>query len=89
MSLVNDKWEASYEGHNVRVTRSNVSRGFELRIDGEKVAGKMMTLVGVGEATGKMHFDGREIPVKVELSIGNECNVWIDGKWVKMAPAAS
>jgi hypothetical protein len=84
MSLSADKWEGEHEGHVVRVVRSNVTRGFEARIDGQRVGGKLFTLVGVGEATGVYHIEGREVPVKIEVSAGNDCNVFVDGKWVRM-----
>jgi hypothetical protein len=84
MGLSATKWEADYDGHYIRVSRSEVTRGFEVRVDGNKVGGKMFTLFGLGKIEGAVEMHGNLVPITVELTAGSECNVHVDGKFVKM-----
>jgi hypothetical protein len=84
MGLLETDWKAEYEGHTIEVARNELTRGFEARIDGLRVGGKLVTLVGLGTAEGTFELGGRQVPVKVELKMFSHCNVWIDGKPVEM-----
>jgi hypothetical protein len=77
-------WEATFEGHEIRVVRNRVTRGFEARFAGRKVGGELFSLMRCSSAVTQIDLDGRSVRVEVRIVSGRECNVWIDGAWVKM-----
>ena len=80
MGLLKTGWEAKYEGHKLVVSRNEFSRGYKLQWDGEEVASRAVSLVGLGELEGTVDMDGRARAVKVELDIGSKCKITVDGK---------
>jgi hypothetical protein len=80
MGLLASRWEASYEGHAIVVSRNEVTRGYKIEWDGKEIAHKSVSLIGLGEMQGTVEVQGRVLTVDVSLDVGSECTVKVDGK---------
>ena len=84
MGILGTRWEAEFEGHHFTVSRNEVTRGFRVEYDGRTVAKKSWSLIGLGTVEGTIEHGGREVPVKVILSLDASldggCTVLVDGK---------
>lgn len=56
MGLLGTRWEAEYEGHRLVVSRNELTKGFSLEWDGEEIARRSWSLVGLGELHGSAHL---------------------------------
>jgi hypothetical protein len=90
MGLLATRWEGTYEGHNITVARSEVTRGFSLEWDGKEIAHRTWSWVGLGELHASAEREGGHHDVKATLSWGEgiltdgACTVTVDGKPVTM-----
>src|SRR5689334_19599005 len=69
MGFLTTRWEATYEGHNITVSRNEVLRGFTLEWDGRELARRTWSWIGLGELHGSADVDGKHHEVHVKLSI--------------------
>lgn len=90
MGLLATRWEAKFEGHNITVGRNEVTRGFSLEWDGQELARRVWSLVGLGELHGSADVDGKHHEVHVKLTLGDKllsdgvCEITVDGKPVEV-----
>ena len=92
MGLLNTRWEATYHGHNITISRNEVTRGFQLEWDGKELARRAWSFVGFGELHGTAEIDGRPVEVTVKLDWGDgvlkgigtdgKCTLTVDGQEV-------
>lgn len=89
MGLLATRWEASYQGHNITVSRNEVLRGFTLEWDGRELARRTWSLVGLGELHATAELDGRSVEVHVSLELPDSideldgvCRLTVDGSAV-------
>jgi hypothetical protein len=86
MGLLGTRWEAKYEGHNITVSRNELTRGFSLEWDGQESARRVWSLIGLGELHGSAEHAGKPVDVRVALEWGEgigtdgECKISVDGK---------
>lgn len=90
MGILTTRWEATFEGHNVTVSRNEVLRGFTLEWDGRELARRTWSWVGLGELHGSAEADGKHHEVHVKLSLGSgpgegvftdgRCDITVDGQ---------
>jgi hypothetical protein len=78
MGLLGTRWEASYEGHNLVVSRNELTRGFGLEWDGQEIARRTWSLIGLGELHASAEHDGKPLDVKVVIYWGGFAEM--DGK---------
>jgi hypothetical protein len=82
MGLLATRWEAEYEGHKVVVARNELTRGFRLDWDGNEIAHRTWSLVGLGELHASADCSGRAVEVHVTLDMGGwngTCEITVDG----------
>jgi len=70
MGILGTRWEAEYEGHKLAVTRNELTRGFALEWDGEVIAKRRWSLVGLGELHSSADVKGKETEVHVRIHWG-------------------
>jgi hypothetical protein len=86
MGLLATRWEAKFEGHSLTVARNELTRGFSLEWDGQELARRMWSFIGLGELHGTADVDGKHHDVHVKLSFGpglltdGTCEILVDGK---------
>ena len=80
MGLLETSWEATYQGQRITVARNEVTRGFVVECDGDRVAKQSWSLVGTGSIEGTLSLDGREVPIVVTLTPISKCTITIDGE---------
>ncbi len=86
MGLLATRWEAKYEGHNITVSRNELTRGFSLEWDGHEIARRAWSFVGLGELHGTADMSGKNVDVHVTLGFGEgpftdgSCTIKIDGR---------
>lgn len=86
MGLLGTRWEAEYEGHKLVVSRNELTRGFSLTWDGDEIAKRRWSLVGLGELHTSAEANGKQVDVKVVIYWGGfsemdgKCMITIDGK---------
>jgi hypothetical protein len=68
MGLLATRWEATFEGHNLTVSRNEVGRGFSLEWDGRVIAERKWSFVGLGELHGSAEAGDRHHDVHVALT---------------------
>jgi hypothetical protein len=76
------RWEAAHEGHQIVVTRNELTKGFSLDVDGVEVARKRWSMAGVGTLAGTFRSGDRDVPIVVVLKLSMkraECEVTVDG----------
>jgi len=89
MGLITTRWEATYERHNITVTRTEIGRGFGLEWDGREIARRGWSWFGLGELHGTVEADGRRHEIHCTLSVGKgpgegvltdgRCRITVDG----------
>jgi hypothetical protein len=85
MGLLSTRWEATYEGHNITVSRNEVTRGFQVEWDGRQIAHRTWSWVGLGELHASADLgDGKhaEVNVKLDWGDGPLKGVGTDGKCI-------
>jgi hypothetical protein len=82
MGVFGSRWQASWQGRMLVVTRNEWTKGFKLLCDDEEIASKSMSLAGVGELTGEIMHEGSRIPVRVVVE--STCQIFIDGAPVEI-----
>jgi hypothetical protein len=75
MGLFSTRWEAQYEGHNLTVSRNELTRGVVLEWDGREIARKR-SFVGLAEL--RTAPDGGPT-VHVRVRPGSRCEISVDG----------
>jgi hypothetical protein len=86
MGLLGTEWDAEFEGHKLVVSRNELTRGFKLEWDGEDIAHRRWSLVGLGELHASAEAKGRHVDVKVVIYWGGaaemngKCLITVDGK---------
>lgn len=86
MGLLGTRWEAQYEGHRLVVSRNELTRGFKIEWDGEEIASRVWSLLGLGELHGSAEAKGRPVDVHVKIYWGGfseldgVCQITVDGK---------
>ena len=88
MGLLATRWEAKYENHNITVARNELTRGFAIEWDGNEIARRSWSFVGLGELHGSAELDGKAVDVHVTLGLGGgswdgSCTIRVDGKPVE------
>ena len=68
MGILTTRWEATFEGHNLTVSRNEVGRGFSLEWDGRVIAERKWSFVGLGELHGSAEVGERHLDVRVTLT---------------------
>ena len=86
MGFSETRWEAEFEGHRVVVTRNELGRGFKLEWDGEEIARRSWSWIGLGELHGTAHVDDKPADVKVKIEwagfseLDGKCSISVNGK---------
>ncbi len=83
MGLLGTRWEAKYEGHDLVVSRNEITKGIKLDWDGTEIAHRTWSWVGLGELHASAEVDGKPVDVKVAINWGGadgKCTVEVDGK---------
>jgi hypothetical protein len=52
MGILKTRWEADWRGHAITITRSELTRGFSIWFDGQEIARRSWSWVGLGELKG-------------------------------------
>jgi hypothetical protein len=71
MGLLNTRWEATYQGHSIVIARNELTKGFRIDWDGQELARRSWSFVGLGELHGTAEIDGKHIDVHVKLDWGD------------------
>ena len=89
MGFITTRWEATYDGHDITVTRNEIRRGFALEWDGREIARRTWSWLGLGELHGTVEVDGKRHDIHLTLSAGNgpgkglltdgRCRITVDG----------
>ncbi len=85
MGILGTRWEAEYEGHKLAINRNELTKGFNIEWDGEEVAKRKWSLIGLGELHGSVEAKGKPVDVKVVIHWGGlseldgVCVVTVDG----------
>ncbi len=85
MGLLETTWRASYQGHDLVVSRNEWTKGFQLVCDGEEVARRRWSWIGNGELHGTIEIAGAPTDVRVTISwngLGGEgsCTIEVGGE---------
>jgi hypothetical protein len=87
MGLFKTRWESTYDGHAVVVERNELGRGFRIDWDGETIAHRSWTWIGLGELHASAEIGERHADVLVRIEWGGlngKCTVTVDGTDVPM-----
>ena len=90
MGLLETRWEGTYEGHAVVVSRNEIGRGFKIEWDGEVIANRTWSWVGLGELEGTAKVAGEPVAVKATIrwagfrELDGKCTVAVDGDEVAL-----
>ncbi len=85
MGILGTRWEAEFQGHKIVVSRNELTKGFSLEWDGDEIARRKWSLIGLGELHGSAEFEGRNHDVKVAIEWGGlsemdgHCSITVDG----------
>lgn len=86
MGLLGTRWESEYEGHQLVVSRNELTKGFKLEWDGTEIAHRTWSLIGLGELHASAEAKGRPVDVRVAIQWGGlseldgTCTITVDGK---------
>ncbi len=67
MGLFGTRWEAQYKGHSIVISRNEWTKGFRVEWDGQEIARRAWSWIGLGELRGTAEVDGTPIEVQVTL----------------------
>ncbi len=70
MGLLSTRWEGEHQGHTIVVARNEIGRGFKIEWDGEVIASRAFSFLGLGELAGTANIDDQPVEVKVVISLG-------------------
>ncbi len=70
MGILGTEWQAEYEGHAIVVSRNELTKGFKLMWDGEDIAHRRWSLVGLGELHATAETETGPVDVKVAIHWG-------------------
>jgi hypothetical protein len=90
MGILGTRWEGKYDGHDVAVSRNELTKGFQLDWDGSEIARRTWSWIGLGELPATVELEGRPVDVRVALEWGGlsdlngKCTVTVDGNYVSM-----
>ncbi len=85
MGLLETRWEAEHDGHNVVVSRNEVGRGFKIEWDGVEIARRAWSFLGLGELHGTAEAGDKHYDVRVALEwagfkdLNGKCTITVDG----------
>lgn len=82
MGWLTTRWETSHEGHQILVTRNELTKGFTLEVDGVILARKRWSFAGVGTIAGTFRSGDRDVSITAELKLTTRrpvCVVLVDG----------
>ena len=85
MGLFSTRWEGSFEGHNITVSRSELTKGFSIEWDGKEIARRSWSWIGLGELHGTAEVGDKHHAVHAKLDWGDgigsngSCDVSVDG----------
>jgi hypothetical protein len=83
--MLETRWEAEHDGHNVVVTRNELGRGFKLEWDGVEIARRAWSFFGLGELHGTATSGDKHYDVRVALEwagfseLNGSCTITVDG----------
>lgn len=86
MGLLGTRWEAEFETHSLVVSRNELTKGFKLEWDGEEIAHRRWSALGLGELHASAEAGGRSVDVKVVIYWGGfeemdgKCLITVDGR---------
>ena len=58
MGLLTTRWRTTHRGHELVVTRNELTKGFELAWDGTRVARRRWSWIGHGTLRATIELDG-------------------------------
>ncbi|MBK7585647.1 MAG: hypothetical protein IPI67_36360 [Myxococcales bacterium] len=92
MGMLGTRWEAEHEGHELVVSRNELTKGFKLEWDGTEIARRSWSWIGLGElhatadaTRGSYREAHRQVEVQVAITWGGvnaldgECTITVDG----------
>ena len=86
MGILGTRWEGNHEGHSIVVSRNELTKGFSIEWDGDEIAKRAWSWIGLGELAGTVDLNGRSVEVKVAIEWGGlkqldgTCSVTVDGE---------
>lgn len=80
MGLLRTRWSGRYEQHAIDVVRSELTRGFAIEWDGNRIAAKRWSWIGTGQLSGDVGLGDRRVTVTAKLLVGGRCELTVDGK---------
>lgn len=86
MGILGTRWEAKYEGHEIAVSRNELTKGFKLEWDGTEIARRTWSWIGLGELQATAELDGKPVDVHVAIEWGGlsaldgTCTITVGGK---------
>ena len=93
MGILGTRWEGTYEGHSIVVSRNELTKGFQIDWDGQEIAKRSWSWIGLGELAGTAELNGKPVEVHVALEWGGlkqldgTCTVTVDGTKVPVERA--
>lgn len=90
MGILATRWEGTHEGHAIVVSRNEIGRGFKIEWDGEVIASRSWSWIGLGELEGTAEAAGKPVDVKVALEwagfkeLDGRCTVTVNGDEIPM-----
>ncbi|MFN0247687.1 MAG: hypothetical protein ACKV2T_12445 [Kofleriaceae bacterium] len=82
MGFLKTRWEAGHEGHQILVTRNELTKGFWVLVDGVEIGRARWSLAGTGEIRGTFRSGDREVPITAVLKLSMKravCEIIVDG----------
>ena len=67
MGLLGTRWEGRHAGHLVSVTRNELTKGFSVEWNGNELARRTWSWIGLGELQATAPLDGKDIVLHVTL----------------------
>lgn len=80
MGLRTTRWETSYEGRRVIVSRDELTRGIDVVVDDKVVGNKKWSWLGTGTIAATVEHAGRSVALEVKVSPPWKCKVSVDGQ---------
>jgi hypothetical protein len=86
MGLLATRWEANNDGHTIVVSRNEWTKGFTIEWDGDEIARRTWSWIGLGELQATVELDGRSVEVHVALEwagtkqLDGSCTITVDGQ---------
>ena len=94
MGIIATRWEAQLEGHHIVVSRNELTKGFKLEWDGQEIARRTWSWIGLGELRATVELHGQPVEVHVildatlkDLGSDGQCRLLVDGEPVPVVLA--